>query len=314
MEEQADYVTEAMDLLNGEPAAIIEQPRSRLVLRDGLGEEWTVAWVKMSTAFKPHIKELRGSPLAVWLYLCLSINKQGVAYPGIRTIAEDTGYSHQGVLDAITILEEKGYLKVRRGERKFNLYEPEFAAIGRVNEPSASVNLVDSTDLTGQLLPADESSFSADESSGVDLNKRNKKKQDITLTIENAIATGQPITDKAFKQEQARTTAPKQFENALGFSKPLPWWDGDKDWRELGEWVCAEYNKNKLSFGEFNIWRNTKFTKGGISNSRLRGFPKEFYDAWDTFMMSNPQHKTDEQKPTYKVRPQFDSSGRLINA
>ncbi|HAR45960.1 MAG TPA: hypothetical protein DCS05_07270 [Nitrospiraceae bacterium] len=65
MEEQADYVTEAMELLNGEPAAIIEQPRARLILRNGLDEQWTVAWVKMSTAFKPHIKELHGAPLAV---------------------------------------------------------------------------------------------------------------------------------------------------------------------------------------------------------------------------------------------------------
>lgn len=174
-ETKPEYITEAMDLLRGEPAAIIEQPRANIVLRDGLGEEWTVAWVKLSTAFKPHIKELRGAPLAVWLYIALSINKQGVSFPAIRTIAEDTGYSHQGVLDAIKALEEKGYLKVRRGERKFNLYEPEFAAIGRTNEPSGTVNLVDSSAPKSQVYPPDESTFSPDESSPLDLNKKNKR-------------------------------------------------------------------------------------------------------------------------------------------
>lgn len=171
-EDQTDYIAEAMDLLAGEPAAIIEQPHVRYLLRDGLDEQWTVAWVKLSTAFKPHIKELRGAPLAVWLFISLSINKSGIAFPGIRTIADETGYSHQGVLNAIATLEEKGYLKVRRGERRFNLYEPEFAAIGQTNEPSGSVNSVDST------FPADESTFSPDESTSLDSNKINKNKQE----------------------------------------------------------------------------------------------------------------------------------------
>ena len=172
-QEQENYVTEAMNLLSGEPAAVIEQPRTKLVLRDGIGEEWTAAWVKLSTAFKPHIKELRGAPLAIWLYISLSINKQGVAFPGIRTIAEDTGYSHQGVLDAIKTLEEKGYLHVRRGEKRYNLYEPEFSAIGKTNEPTGSVNSLDSL---SQVLPLNESST-------LDLNKRltRKNKKDKNL-------------------------------------------------------------------------------------------------------------------------------------
>ena len=174
-------LTDARQMLGTgyEPAAVIEQPRSRLVLRDGLGEEWTVAWVKLSTAFKPHIKNLRGAQLAVWLYISLSINEKGVAFPGIRTIAEDTGYSHQGVLDAIKDLEAKGYMKVRRGERRYNLYEPEFAAIGKVNEPSETVNSVDESSKLSQVLQPNESTFSPNESSGLDLNKKNKKELDL---------------------------------------------------------------------------------------------------------------------------------------
>lgn len=176
-------IQEAMNLLRGEPAAIIEQPRSRLVIRDGLGEEWTTAWVKLSTAFKPHIKEIRGAPLAVWLYISLSINRSGTAFPSINKIAEDTGYSRNGVIESVKVLEQKGYLSVRRGERKFNLYEPKFAANGRGNDPDESTQLTDpdeSTEWTGLLLPPDESTFSPNESTPVDLNKKNKRKQELS--------------------------------------------------------------------------------------------------------------------------------------
>ncbi len=152
-EEQAKYYAE--------PAAIIERPQSRLVLHDELAEEWTVAWIKLSTAFKPHIKNLRGAPLAVWLYISLSIGSDGNAFPGIRTIADETGYSHQAVIDAVKFLEEKGYLSVRRGERRYNIYKPQFAAIGKTNEPTETVKLVDSSVSMSQLLPPDESTFFA---------------------------------------------------------------------------------------------------------------------------------------------------------
>jgi len=131
--------------------------------------------------------------------------------------------------------------------------------------------------------------------------------------VDWAILAGEDITEGMVKEIQLRDLAPKMFEKALGFSKPLPWWS-NKSWTSFGEWVCAEWNKSKISFGEYNIWRNTPYTKGGLSNTRLRGFVNEFYDSWDMFRMSQPK-KTDEARPEYKTKkPQFDDHGRLINA
>jgi len=287
MEEKTDYITK-------EPAAIIEQPQPRLVLREGLGEEWSCAWVKLSTAFKAHIKELRGAPLAVWLYISLSINKNGIAFPGIKTIAEETGYSHQGVIDAIKTLEERGYLRVIRGAKRYNLYEPEFAAIGRRAEPTETVNSVESTQLS-QVSGTDESTFSPEESSRVDLNKINKIKPEIPLSVENAIFANQPITEEMVKAENLRDIAPKMFERALGFSKPLPWWS-NKDWTAFAEWVCERYAESKTAFGEYNIWRNTPYTKGGMSNNRIRGFVNEFYDSWDMFKMASARFVDEDNR------------------
>ena len=108
-----------------------------------------------------------------------------------------------------------------------------------------------------------------------------------TMTIENAIALDIPVTQEMADTASLKDTAPKMFEAALGFKKPLPWWS-NKEWTAFAEWVCEEYSKSKTAFGEYNIWRFTPYIKGGIANTRLRGFPAEFYDSWDMFMMSKP--------------------------
>jgi len=123
-----------------------------------------------------------------------------------------------------------------------------------------------------------------------------------TLSIENAIYAGVEITTEIVEQAQLRDVAPKMFEKALGFSKPLPWWNG-KDWTAFGEWVCDRYKESKMSFGEYNIWRATPYTKGSMPNPRIRTNVTEFYDSWDMFTMSKPGNKTDEIRPEYQPFP-----------
>ena len=115
------------------------------------------------------------------------------------------------------------------------------------------------------------------------------------IGVVNAIAAGLPVTDDMVRSESIRDIAPKMFEKALGFrGKPLPWWDGDKEWKALGEWVCDEYQRSKTSFGEYNIWRSDKYTSGKLPNTRIRTNPELFYDSWDMFMMSR-EAKAEEQ-------------------
>lgn len=263
-EPKPDYTAESQEALEMlgkgyEPAAIIEQPHQRIVLRDGLNQEWTVAWVKLSTAFKPHIKELKGAPLAVWLYLSLSINPQGVAFPGIRTMAEEIGYSHQGILDAITTLEEKGYLKVRRGEHRFNLYEPEFAAIGRTNEPSETVKLVESTELTGQVLPPNESTFSPNESTPLDLNKKNKNNKSLDIL--------DGILDYQLKPQSIREAFAKFF-------KLTPNWEAKYN-RQFLEWMVQANVTAEQIQRAAKVWGSDK--RFNWSHPNLKGIQEHWY-------------------------------------
>lgn len=124
----------------------------------------------------------------------------------------------------------------------------------------------------------------------------------IPLSIENAIATNQPVTEEMSERASKENNATRLFEKALGFSKPLPWWNG-KEWTAFGEWVVERHVENPYCFGEYNIWRNTPFKKGGMANTRIRGFVNEFYDSWDMFMMSKPQKQTDETSPAYTYKP-----------
>jgi hypothetical protein len=119
------------------------------------------------------------------------------------------------------------------------------------------------------------------------------------LSIENAIYAGVEVTESIMDKANLRDLAPKMFEKALGFSKPLPWWQG-KEWTAFGEWVCDRYAESNTSFGEYNIWRVMPYTKGAMANTRIRLSTIEFMDSWDMFMMSKG-NKTDEQRPEYKT-------------
>ncbi len=131
-----------------------------------------------------------------------------------------------------------------------------------------------------------------------------------TASLEWTLASDEQVTQEQVDTANLKDTAPKMFEKALGFSKPLPWWNS-KDWTDFAEWVCAEYSRSKTSFGEYNVWRNTPYVKGGIANTRLRGFPNEFYDSWDMFRMANP----DKPKVQHKVyRPEEHEEPKYVPA
>lgn len=269
-------IDDAKEMLGaGYPAAIIEQPHKRSVLRDSMAEEETSAWVKLSTAFKPHIKELRGAPLSVWLFLSLSINRDGVAFPAVRTIAEQIGYSHQGVLDAIAVLEEKGYLTVRRGERRYNLYEPEFASVGRGKEPS--VNSVDQSE-NGQVSTPNRSTFPPDRSSGLDLNKRNKNNktgiETANMPFDWKLAHGEEITSADLPKSDE---ALHEFERAFGFGQ-LPW-RSKTEWSRFAKFVERVYAQDRGVWSDYVQWRAGKGKYSAFSNRKIRENPTAFMDT-----------------------------------
>lgn len=165
MEENGEYWVEALELLQGDGEAMrLERPSERLV-RSSSGEyttEETPGWIKLGVAFRYTLKDLKGPPLAVFLAICLHINKDGAAWPGIRTLADITGYDKDTVSGALEKLESiPGLLQIahRAGPRGTNVYRPAFAAYGKASprrpknpdtgEKSASGNYAQSPDADG---------------------------------------------------------------------------------------------------------------------------------------------------------------------
>lgn len=126
MEDQAEYITEAMQLLHGEPTLEVEAPRKITERRDGkLIETERAAFVKVYTTFKKELKDLDGGDLKIWLYLALSINRfTKDARPGLRKIAEETGMAVNTVRAGLERLELCGLLDIVRADGKTNAYHP----------------------------------------------------------------------------------------------------------------------------------------------------------------------------------------------
>lgn len=300
-EPQGEYNIEqdakdALEMLGAgyDNAAEIHPPKTIKVLRDGGLEEYRVwGWVKVSAKFINHVRELKGAKLAIWTVIALSIDEDSVCDLRIKDLEKLTGYSHTEVIDSLKELGEMGYLAARKNGTK-NLYTPEFAA--------RSTNLPTEKPNGKETLPKERYGGVYQERSSPPLEKTHPSikelKELIPLSIENAIVTNQPVTEEMARKASIQNNAPRQFENALGFSKPLAWWS-NKEWTAFAEWVCERYAEDKLCFANYNIWRNTPYTKGGMSNNRIRGFVKEFYDSWDMFMMANVK-PAEENRPEYR--------------
>lgn len=294
MEAKTDYVTEALDLLHGEPSLVIEPERTIIERRDGKFKETVIpAFVKISTSFKGELASISDAALKVWIFIALSVNRNtGIAHPGLRTIAAALGKGVNTIQECIKELEAANLLKVDRQSRKYNIYEP----IGYVSANRADP--VSEPDTVAETVSEKSETVSEKAKTVSDsqiLNQRNQIKPEIPLSVENAIFANQPITEEMVKAENLRDIAPKMFERALGFSKPLPWWS-NKDWTAFAEWVCERYAESKTAFGEYNIWRNTPYTKGGMSNNRIRGFVNEFYDSWDMFKMATNNRESEDNR------------------
>lgn len=287
----------------GQPAAIIEQPRKVLSLHEeGMREYNAWGWVKISAKFISHIKKLRGAKLAIWQCIALSIDETGTCNLTIKELKELTGYSHTEVIESLRELDEMGYLSVDK-DGKRRIYTPEFAARGNGNDPSELVKKVDSsqTDESSGVYQYGSSPAPINSTPTFKELKEYLTEENLTLLkkaglewmlmLENV--TSEQL-EKALSEHVEKSDATKMFEKALGFTKPLPWWNG-KDWTEFAEWVTARYGESPSCFGEYNIWRNEKYTKGGVTNVRIRGFVNEFYDSWDTFRMAKPLVKPHKQ-------------------
>jgi hypothetical protein len=178
MEDQADYITEALDLLHGEPSLVIEPERTIIERRGGELKETVVpAFVKISTSFKGELVGMSDAALKVWIFIALSVNrKTGTAHPGLRTIAAALGKGVNTIQDCIKELETAKLLQVDRQSKKYNIYEPlGYVSANRLDPVSEPDTVQESVSEKPESVSEKPESVSDSQI----LNQRNQKKPDL---------------------------------------------------------------------------------------------------------------------------------------
>ena len=282
-----DDLKEANELMKRYPSVTIEPPRKTMERNEGtyFDEVKHPAWIKFSTAFKKEMKNIKPNALKVWIYIALSVDYNGTAYPGVRTIADALGVSHQTVLTATGELETLGLLTVTRGMKKYNLYHlsDDYVTIGKGKEP---VQKLDSSNILSQEKGTMSQSYTPDESSGLDLNK---KEQDINKNEKNdslkkellkeagldwQVLAGVPSEEieslnKTFAATKERTD---EYERVMNYPA-LSW--GSKDLEPLSKFLAKQTLEDIRRFAE---WSKNPYN--GLSPAKARQHPKLVIDLW----------------------------------
>lgn len=288
-----DDLREANELIKRYPSTVIEPPRKTMERNEGVyfDEVSHPAWIKFSTAFKKEMKNIKPNALRVWIYIALSVNYNGIAFPGIKTVAEALDISHQTVITAVAELETLGLLTVTRGMKRHNIYHvsDDFVTIGKGKEP---VQKLDSSNLDTPMSQNE----SPDESSPLDSNKKeldiNQNRINLKKEIESRggidwqvlAGTSSEEISNLEKTFSARKEKTDEYERVMGYN-PLPW--GSKDFDKLEKFLEDKTFDEIHTFAE---WCKNPYN--GLSPAKARQYPRLVIDLWPQSMpKENPNSK-----------------------
>ena len=140
----------------------IAETRETYIREDGTTFTRSDIFVKLAVTFRDTmLAKLKGPPLSVFLCVALHCNQEMEAWPSIATIARETGYSKQAVIEATRTLTEELHL-LERETRKTDSGDPDsnlYRVVGFISMGDKGVvNVVDnglSTTLTGVVNQVD---------------------------------------------------------------------------------------------------------------------------------------------------------------
>lgn len=198
-----EEIDEGLQLLHGEPVVQFEKPSEQIIeTEEGYEIVESLGWIKFSAAFRERmLGVLKGAKLSIFISICLHLNENGESFPGISTIARETGYHRDTVMVEIQEMETiPGLMKVLREKGKVNHYRPAFVAKGKGNQPVGKIRPV------GTPVEVSSTPFAKTSRGNLDSNKRRGKK----------------IHDDDEKATQERTALfAKLYEANMGCLNPL---------------------------------------------------------------------------------------------
>lgn len=285
MTEQApDYVTEAMELLQGTSVEI--QPARTAIVREN-GEFREVekpAFVKISTSFKSELPNISGDALKVWIFISLSINRKTArANPGLRTIAAGVKLAINTVQKCLTELEAANLLAVNRESARYNIYEiPEYVSANRA-DPTVSNG--DTPLETVSNSRSTVSNFDETVSPSVILNQRNQSQPKINKEDAESISKRTATLTKLYWDNIGAPT-PLMADILRNAAIDYP----EESWYEPAFTAAVKANARKWNFVEAVLkgWKENGF-----------GWKPEKYEAKPS-AKPNPAPQPSRGMPTFK--------------
>lgn len=246
------------------PVVQFERPSEQIAEYEGRYEiVKSLGWIKFSTAFRDGmLAKLKGAKLSIFISICLHLNESGESFPGIETIANETGYNRDTIMMAISEMEEiSGLLKVLRERGKVNHYRPAFAARGKANIP---VGFSDQSDFQAKPVQKNTTGFEQTSLENLDSkkSKENKKKGDLIDGMlfygKQAVEQGADKVEELIQEMERglhvnvvrslsnQSAAKKILKDARPFGQWLTWCISD-EWRAAHLYHYADLEK---------IWRD----------------------------------------------------------
>jgi len=104
--------------------------------------------------------DLTNNQKMVYIYLCRCANNGKKAFPSMQTISDKCSIGKSTAKRSVYVLEEEGYItkqiRYKNGTNYSNVYKVDYGRV-MVNLPSATVNLVGSTESRYKELPINKS-------------------------------------------------------------------------------------------------------------------------------------------------------------
>ena len=109
-----------------------------------------------------------------------------------------------------------------------------------------------------------------------------------------AILAGVDITQAQLDDDQTQRNALESFERDMGLPKNWSWYPAksseEKAWKDLRDFVVAQYKKDSKCFQTYQTWRTQPFARGAMSNLAIRKNPENFPASWTDFLASNAMY------------------------
>lgn len=115
--------------------------------------------------------------------------------------------------------------------------------------------------------------------------------------IQAAMYADRPVTvDDLPLMELALT----EFHAALSLPHNWNWYPAktsdESAWRELREFVFAEWQKDERTFRKYATWRATPYVKGALSNLAIQRRPTEFITSWSDYLASSSMYGQEKSR------------------